>query len=293
MITTTLELALATLVAEFALLAIVFATLLWRGGKRREAAAAASVDALVTNVTESAAPRREALLTVLRATYRFDQEEAERVVTDFIEREQAFYNMLIGVHLGRGGKTLADVPAELTRLVAPWLRLTPRATPDDEAVAALESRNSALSAELDETKQVLDDLMNEYSAAFLRAGASAPAVNLDLDEPAPFDTTEPDTEDLLAQTATGLRDVPGDQLLSMDEFDAAQAETPAASLTGAGDVDDYAADLGFAQQVIDLDADEPADAEEPLPMSSEDDLDALMQNLGLDADGPSSRAQAA
>jgi hypothetical protein len=34
-------------------------------------------------------------------------------------------------------------------------------------------------------------------------------------------------------------------------------------------------------------------AEEPLPMSSEDDLDALMQNLGFDEDGPSSRAQAA
>jgi hypothetical protein len=135
--------------------------------------------------------------------------------------------------------------------------------------------------------------MNEYSAAFLSAGAAAPTVNLDLDEPASLEATQPDTEDLLAQTATGLRDVPGDQLLSMDEFDAAQAEAPATPTVDAGGLEDYAEDLGFAQQVIDLDADEPVDAEEPLPMSSEDDLDALMQNLGLDADGPSSRAQAA
>jgi len=292
MITTTLELALAVLSAEFALLALVFAALLWRGGRRQQAAAVASVSALVSNVTQSEAPRREALLAVLHDTYKFDGEQAQRVVSDFIEREQAFYNMLIGVHLGRGGKTLADVPAEVTRLVAPWLRLMPKSTVDEAAVAALESQNTALNAELAETKLVLDDLMNEYSAAFLRGGEK-PMLDLDEDDlgavaevaPPPA-APPPEPEDKLVRTANGLRNVPGDQLLSMDEYDSdapLPRTSPAERTLDDGALDDFGVDLGFGQNVIDLDGDEgPALDGEPLPMSSEDDLDALMQNLGLD-----------
>ena len=297
MITTTLELALAVLSAEFALLAIIFAALLWRGGRQRQAAAVATVSALVSNVTQAEAPRREALLAVLHDTYKFDGGQAERVVSDFIEREQAFYNMLIGVHLGRGGKTLADVPAEVTRLVAPWLRLTPKNAVDEAAVVALESQNTALNAELAETKLVLDDLMNEYSAAFVRSG-DKPMLDLDEEDlgsaadlapapaPAPPAAPVPVQEDKLAQTANGLRNVPGDQLMSMDEFDGESSllrTSPVARTLGSDAVDEFSEDLGFGQHVIDLDGDEEAVAdEEPLPMSSEDDLDALMQNLGLD-----------
>jgi len=302
MITTTLELALAVLSAEFALLAVVFAVLLWRGGRRQQAAAVATVNALVSNVAQSEAPRREALLAVLHDTYNFDGEQAERVVSDFIEREQAFYNMLIGVHLGRNGKTLADVPAEITRLVAPWLRLIPKHAVDEAAVAALESQNTALNAELAETKLVLDDLMNEYSAAFLRSG-DKPMLDLDGDAasrdapPPATPVPEPALEDKLVRTANGLKNVPGDQLLSMDEFDseAPMARTsPAERTLGDDAVEEFGADLGFGQHVIDLDGDEEAVIdEEPLPMSSEDDLDALMQNLGLDPLPPSSKVRAA
>ena len=304
MITTTLELALTALSVEFALLTLVFAALLWRGKRRQQAAAVATVSALASTVAQSEAPRREALLTVLRGTYKFDVEAAERVVSDFIEREQAFYNMLISVHLGRNGKTLADVPAEVTRLVAPWLRLTPRAAVDEETVAALASQNSALNAELAETKVVLDDLMNEYSAAFLRAGdkpmvdldAADPASNFDL-EPAPEPAPDPEQEDRLAATASGLKNVPGDQLLSMDEFDSEQTlarTSPADRTIPDSGFQEYAEDLGFGAQVIDLDSDdEPAVDEEPLPMSSEDDLDELMQNLGLDPVSPSTKVKAA
>jgi hypothetical protein len=302
MITTTLELALAVLSAEFALLAIAFAVLLWRGGPRQQA----TVNALVSNVTQSEAPRREALLAVLHDTYKFDGEQAERVVSDFIEREQAFYNMLIGVHLGRNGKTLADVPAEVTRLVAPWLRLIPKHAADEAAVAALESKNTALNAELAETKLVLDDLMSEYGAAFLRSG-DKPMLDLDGDTEAvtdlapppatPVPDLEPALEDKLVRTANGLKNVPGDQLLSMDEFDS-EAQmvrtSPAARTLGHDAIEEFGEDLGFGQQVIDLDGDEEAPVdEEPLPMSSEDDLDALMQNLGLDQLPPTSKVSAA
>jgi hypothetical protein len=302
MITTTLELALAVLSAEFALLAIVFAVMLWRGGPRQQA----TVNALVSNVTQSEAPRREALLAVLHDTYKFDGKQAERVVSDFIEREQAFYNMLIGVHLGRNGKTLADVPAEVTRLVAPWLRLIPKHAADEAAVAVLESKNTALNAELAETKLVLDDLMSEYSAAFLRSG-DKPMLDLDGDTEAvadlapppatPVPDLEPALEDKLVRTANGLKNVPGDQLLSMDEFDSEAPmvrTSPAARTLGHDAVEEFGEDLGFGQQVIDLDGDEEAPVdEEPLPMSSEDDLDALMQNLGLDQLPPTSKVRAA
>jgi hypothetical protein len=96
----------------------------------------------------------------------------------------------------------------------------------------------------------------------------------------------PVQEDKLAQTANGLRNVPGDQLMSMDEFDGESSllrTSPVARTLGSDAVDEFSEDLGFGQHVIDLDGDEAAVAdEEPLPMSSEDDLDALMQNLGLD-----------
>ena len=302
MITTTLELALAVLSAEFALLATVFAVLLWRGGRRQQAAAVASVSALVSNVAQSEAPRREALLAVLNDYYKFDGEQAERVVSDFIEREQAFYNMLIGVHLGRSGKTLADVPAEVTRLVAPWLRLVPKQTVDEAAVAELKSQNTALNAELAETKLVLDDLMSEYSAAFLRGGEK-PMLDLDEEDLGAIEELSspavplPEPEDKLVRTANGLKNVPGDQLLSMDEYDSElplARTTPAERRAGGDGGGEFGADEGFAQHVIDLDVDDEAVLdEEPLPMSSEDDLDALMQNLGLDPPPASGSVRAA
>jgi hypothetical protein len=291
MITTTLELALAALVVEFALLALVFAGLLWRGNRRQQVAAVETVGSLVSNVAQSEAPRRQALLNLLRDSYEFDGPAAERVVSDFIEREQAFYNMLIGVHLGRGGKTLADVPSEVTRLVAPWLKLTPGA-----AVADLESRNQALSAELDETKKVLDDLVREYSVAFVRAGAPAPDLGLEMDEEPDAPAATPTTPDFAAEVPEeenpALGAVRADQLLSMDEFDAEPVAGRGADTTPAANRPDDYADLasGFGA-VIDLADDSPGPA--ALPMSTEDDLDLLMQNLGLEAAPPDARTQAA
>jgi len=264
----TFETALLFLSVEFALLCIGFAFAQWRGGKRREQTTIANVSSLVSTVEQADAPRREALLTVLRETYRFDEGKAEKVVSDFIEREHAFYNALIGVHLGRGGKTLADVPAEVTRLVAPWLRLTPSKVVDESAVAALQTQNFELTNQLAETKQVLDDLMNEYSAAFLR-GSTEPMVRLDADiaAPAPAPEVTLADEDFVSAGPAPLGDVPDDALLSMDEFADIRVETPGTPEGG---------DFDFAQNVIDLDS---GDVPPPL---SQSDLDALMDNLGLD-----------
>ena len=294
MITTTLELALLVMCMELALLGIGLAFLQLRGGKRQEQTTIANVSALVSTVEQADAPRREALLTVLRETYRFDADKAEQVVSDFIEREHAFYNALIGVHLGRGGKTLADVPAEVTRLVAPWLRLTPTPAVDESAVEALQTQNQALSTQLAETKQVLDDLMSEYSAAFLR-GKQEPMVRVDDDGATlpPADVTLAD--EASAPPAPGaIGEVPDDELLSMDEIEdlggndapAPAPVTPTPTVAGAVAIETVAGEAadadapGFTGDVIDLDDDAALEgAPEPL---SQRDLDALMDNLGLD-----------
>ena len=164
--TTALELGLLVLTIEFALVAIAIGGLALRGGQRTHAVQVTAAASLVTKVEATEAARREALSAIFCDTYNFEAAEAERVVTDFIERERAFYNAMIGVHLGRGGKSLDEVPAELTKVIAPWLRLTPKNMINADTVQALENANSMLNQELASTKRVLDELMDEYNAAF-------------------------------------------------------------------------------------------------------------------------------
>ena len=140
---TSLEAGLLILAVEFALIAcgVTFAVL--HRSRSTQQHQATEITGLVNKVAATTDVRREALSAIFAETYRFDPAETERVVTDFIERERAFYNAMIGVHLGRGGKTLEDVPTELTKVIAPWLRLTPRNMVSVETVEALETARAA------------------------------------------------------------------------------------------------------------------------------------------------------
>ncbi|MGH8596611.1 MAG: hypothetical protein ACREXT_08135, partial [Gammaproteobacteria bacterium] len=115
----TLDAGLLVLTVEFALVACGLAFLQWRGGRRQTLKETNTVGDLVATVEGATDARREALTAIFTATYGFDAAEATRAVADFMERERAFYNAMISIHLGRGGKSLADVPNELTRVVAP------------------------------------------------------------------------------------------------------------------------------------------------------------------------------
>ena len=126
MITTSLELALLVLCVEFGLVAVVIMFVSRRTERQQQNTAVENVTSLVATVEKTEVHRRDALMATMQEIYRMDAAESEKVVGDFIERERAFYNALIGVTLGRGGKSLADVPAEVTKLVAPWVRITPR-----------------------------------------------------------------------------------------------------------------------------------------------------------------------
>jgi hypothetical protein len=257
---TSLELALIILSVEFALLALGLTFYLRRGSNDQRAAAVDSVTTLVGTVERTEKHRRDALLTTMQEIYRMEPDEAERVVSDFIERERAFYNALIGVHLGRTGKTLADVPSEVTKLVAPWLRVTPRGQVDESEMVALQDTNSALEMELADTKKVLDSLMAEYSAAFNRQQAEEAAKKQDIGE------------------------VPHDELLSIDEWASPPTPEPPPPPKPAAAPKPVAPPPPpppppAADVVIDLDApDEPA-ADSPM---SQSDLDDLLANLDDD-----------
>ena len=257
--TTALELGLLVLTIEFALVAIAIGGLALRGGQRTHAVQVTAAASLVTKVEATEAARREALSAIFCDTYNFEAAEAERVVTDFIERERAFYNAMIGVHLGRGGKSLDEVPAELTKVIAPWLRLTPKNMINADTVEALENANSMLNQELASTKRVLDELMDEYNAAFHKEQQRHPAAT----------DAEPNAVD------------ESHDLLSID--DSVRPETVAPQATHRPEPHDTSPPANTVEnsdeEIIALDLDLP---DSNLPHSEQltpNDLDLLMGNL--------------
>ena len=250
MISSSLELALLILAVEFGALCVVILFKTRQTERTQQTTAVAEVSSLVGAVERTEDTRKEALRTTLQEIYKVDAQDAEGMVEEFVEREHAFYNAVIGIHLGRSGKTLSDLPAEVTRLIAPWLRLTPRGQVDASEASALAERNNELSSELGETRKVLERLMAEYSAAFDREQAAAKGA---------------------AAEEEGL--------LSMDDAVAPPA-APAAEAPLPDEMDEAAAPGMSPDTIINLD-----ETEEPTPSMSQDDLDALLENLGEDIFG--------
>jgi len=254
---TSIEAGLLFLCVEFGLLACGIAFLTLRHGRHVERHQVAQVAGLVQKVDGTTEARRAALSAVVAETYRFEPEETEKVVTDFIERERAFYNAMIGVHLGRSGKSLEDVPAELTKVVAPWLRLTPKHMIPADTVTALENANSVLNQELANTKRVLDEMMEEYNAAFHKEQQLARAEG----------TTAPaDSHDLLSID----EDLPV-SVATVDKPEQETAELPQDDFDSAGEI-----------IALDLDTDETLVTTELADGLTPNDLDALMENLDLE-----------
>lgn len=304
MINSSLDLALLILAIEFGLLCIVILFKTRKSERAQQDTAVAGVTSLIGAVERTEDTRKEALRTTLQEIYKVDAAEAEGMVEEFVEREHAFYNAVIGIHLGRSGKALSDLPAEVTRLIAPWLRLTPRGQVDESAVSALADQNSALTTELDETRQVLERLMAEYSAAFdrERAGAApAPAGDeglLSMDEavaPAPQAATPQPVKAPTSNTVAAVSAGAAELAQAMpDARTPVQAASESLLGTGSPDKVPATADTAPAAEpemspdtIINLD-----EAEEPQMAMSQDDLDALLENLGDDIFGTGGSAQA-
>lgn len=312
MITTTFEAAFAILAVEFALLAPLAVFFSLRGRRNVEAATTSEATELVTKVADTEDARRTALQTVFREKYRYEDSELEQAVEEFMQREKAFYNAVVGAVLGRGDSKISDINDELTKVVAPWISLTPKNMVAAESVEAVATEKDRIEIELGNTKETLEKMIAEYNRAFLREAEknkaeANPSVD---DEPAPdvadeleeldYKTEElHDLDDVLAAIEAKKSD-PGTAAAGA----AAAAEPSSGSIVNLDDDDDEAADpeAEFAGElaaavVEEADAPEELDSLEELdddvlgdlppkrgdkPMTA-NDLDELMESL--DADG--------
>ncbi|MFT4580442.1 MAG: hypothetical protein ACI8XZ_000154 [Gammaproteobacteria bacterium] len=166
MITTTLEATLLILTIEFSLLAIGITYFTFRGARTVEAESNGQATELVSKVSATADVRRTALETVFREKYQIDEASLSTTVDEFMEREKAFYNTVVGAFLGRGDHKIADLNDELTKVVAPWISITPNNLVDSAVVDSIAAEKSQVEAELGDTKKVLEKMIDEYNRAF-------------------------------------------------------------------------------------------------------------------------------
>ena len=314
MITTTFEAAFAILAVEFALLAPLAVFFSLRGRRNVEAATTSEATELVTKVADTEDARRTALQTVFREKYRYEDSELEQAVEEFMQREKAFYNAVVGAVLGRGDSKISDINDELTKVVAPWISLTPKNMVAAESVEAVATEKDRIEIELGNTKETLEKMIAEYNRAFLRESGKDKAeaeANLPVD-----DEPEPDVADELEELdykTEELHDL--DDVLAAIEAKksdpgtaapdaAAVAEPPSGSIVNLDDDDDEAADpdaefAGELAAAVVEEADAPEELESleeldddvlgDLPLKRADkqmtanDLDELMESL--DADG--------
>jgi len=264
MITTSLETALLILTVEFAFLAAAIAFFSYRGARTAEAETVADATSLVSKVSSTEDSRRTALETVFKEKYQYEGDELGEAVEEFMQREKAFYNAVVGAFLGRGKNKISDLSDELTKVVAPWISITPKKMLDAGSAESLVAEKSQLETELGETKQVLEKMISEYNRAFrVESGEqAAPAV-----ESGRMDDEMAEIEDIEDDATSADSAVPS---ADIDLSDAVEDE------------DDPGLAMAMIEELDDATAADPA-AETPIeraekPMTA-DDLDDLMQSL--------------
>lgn len=245
---TALEVGGLVLAVEFGLVAC--AVLFWMLHRSHETLKQehAEAGAVLDQVATSEDSRREALSSIFASTYNLEGEELESTVNEYLEREKAFYIAMLNIYLERKGDKLRDMPKELTKVLAPLVHLTPQNMISADQLDSLESEKAELSAELQETKRTLSQLMAEYNAAFGRAQMtqgmpdgessaeaqppSAPEPQADLDmnleaeaepEPAEPEAASPDAEP--SPAAAGFVVDEADDAIDIDAL-LAQAAAP-------------------------------------------------------------------
>lgn len=182
---TDLQLASLILTAEFALVSWVLLFIFLRRQRQRQEEDHAHAGAVRQHIEARELSHREALTRLFETTYGIQGEELSAKVEEYLERERAFYNVMLNLYLNRDGAKLKQIPEELAKVVKPWAELTPVGMVSAEALSNLESENSRLVSELEQTKETLEQLMQEYLAAF-KKGAAPP-------EPDPEAPPEPPT----------------------------------------------------------------------------------------------------
>ena len=201
-----LELSGLILTVEFALAAWAILFILLRRQRQSLQTDHAHADAAIKELASSEVSRRDALSNLFQSTYGLEGEELESRVNEFVEREQAFYSAMLSLYLERDGKKLKDLPAELTKVLSPWANLTPSGMVHTSEISgqigSLEHEKAELVTELEHTKRTLEQLMDEYTAAFDKAHAppAAPA------SPPPAPAKDDITADTVFEAETPMLD---------------------------------------------------------------------------------------
>jgi len=313
MITTSLEAALLVLTIEFGVLAVTIAFFSYRGARTVEAETTADATELVSKVSNTEDARRVALQTVFKDKYQFDGDELTAAVDEFMQREKAFYNAVVGAFLGRGTNRISNLNDELTKVVAPWISITPKNMVDKETVESLAADKTQVEGELSETKQVLDKMMAEYNRAFRidPSDQSTPAATSDEAEDqdsddilfsvdlADDDTPEHKDADLEAshiledddevvEDADTVEKVPDDPVLVSDMIEELDEDDVAIEVQSSDTSSDKDEAPELVSQIIEeLDDDdievtaESAVDSADKPMTA-DDLDELMESLEIE-----------
>ncbi|MTW21627.1 hypothetical protein [Allochromatium palmeri] len=209
----TLQLAALILAGEFALLAWVILFLMLRRQHHQTKDDEVHAEAVMEHLESSEHSHRDALTNLFENTYRLEGDELAAKVDEYMERERAFYNVMLNLYLNRDGEKLKEIPAELAKVIKPWAEITPTGMISANEVTSLENERAQLSAELENTKETLEQLMDEYTAAFQQAEqAKAKPADKPPATPAGADTAPP------ASSAEDAEDVNFDDL-DMDDAD--------------------------------------------------------------------------
>ncbi|MBK5968943.1 MULTISPECIES: hypothetical protein [Thiorhodovibrio] len=165
---TTLEIASLIMSAEFALVAVVMLFIM----RRRQHKVAQSQDSqsaeLHSSVQGALPSRRESLTKLFQANAQLKGRKLTTTVNLFLAREQAFYDAMLNIYLNKDGKSLADVPDELRKVLIPWTELQESANEDISALGDLRAENAELSEQLQHNKEIIERLLEEYDATFNR-----------------------------------------------------------------------------------------------------------------------------
>lgn len=196
------------LAAEFALVAWAILLILVRRQRQQAHTDLQHAGAVMKKFERIEISRRDALTTLFESTYRLQDDELKAKVNEYALREQAFYQAMLSLYLERDGKKLAEIPAELAKVLDPWTDLVP---PGLLEANELENEKSKLADELENTRHTLDELMKEYSAAFSNAeeaGAKSPeSLKAEPTKPEPPKSEKPAAIEISAEELDGLTDL--------------------------------------------------------------------------------------
>lgn len=308
----TLHLAALILAGEFALLAWIILFWMLRRQRHQERNDEAHAGAVMEHLEASEVSHRDALTNLFENTYRMEGEELAAKVDEYLERERAFYSVMMNLYLNRDGAKLKEIPAELAKVIKPWAEITPTGMISASEVSSLENEKAQLSSELENTKETLEQLMEEYMAAFKKAEQQSGSTPPSASKPAP-PTTSPVPDEALKspEPDESMGEHIDFDALDMDaaDFDiqpaeAAQPEEPPPppavveseeSIEDALDPSDIDAMLEALAKEAAAATDKPgADSERPLSPEeieearARDELEGLADLFDLPSDSPDS-----